>query len=71
MITTTVDKTVTIRAERGQPIAEARRVFGNDYKATRMVLTAQFEGEWPTKRALREELEDCIAEMLNAFEAQM
>lgn len=69
MITTTIDKTAVITAERGRPAAEMREIFGGEYKSSRIVLTARFEGEWPTKRDMREELEDCIAEMLNAFEA--
>lgn len=71
MISTTVDKTAVITAERGRPAAEMREIFGEKYKSSRIVLTARFEGEWPTKREMREELEDCLAELLNAFEAEM
>lgn len=71
MITTTIDKIAVIRAERGNPAAEMRNLFGDEFKSTHIVLTAQFEGEWPDKDCQREELEDCIAEILNAFEARM
>lgn len=71
MISTTVDKTVIITAERGTSPEEARRVFGNEYKASHITVSVSFQGEWPTKRDMREELEDCIAELLNAFEAKV
>lgn len=71
MIVTTVDKTAVITATRGEPAEKMRSIFGNDFKPTRIVVTAQFEGQWPTKRDMREELEDCFGEILSAFEANV
>lgn len=71
MINTTVDKSVTIKAERGLPLAEQRDLFGANYECSRLVLTAQIEGVWPSKAALRDELEALADEIFDAFDAQM
>ena len=71
MITTTIDKTAVITAERGSPAAEMRKIFGEEYKSTHVVLTAQFEGEWPTRADMREELQDLFEEILRTFDEKM
>ncbi len=71
MIVTTVDPTVVIKAERGEDAEKMRKILGNDFKSTHIVVTVKFDGAWPTKRDMREELEDCFGEILSAFEAQV